>query len=471
MDLAVVGCSSTGFHEDPADTLSEVIALESLAPSCGTPVTIQMGYDAGMRITWVCVRILSAALILSTGCQGSKGRTSAPIGTGGQGGRPVTQGTEGGSTVVEGSGGTIAFTAVGGATAITGSPAGGGGMTGTGTSASGLGGIMSVGGVPAGPPVAAADFVDAWATAICDALEPCCKASQYGWSRSGCEAEPRDLLKERDNYLALEGVIWDAQAAGKCIAGIKRDFAGCHPPINIDLFEACRTVMVGSKAPGETCTNSIQCAAPVNGQGECVSEATDGGTGVRHFCKGQPSKYARGRLGDSCMGNCTYVDMYSVSCSGVVVPKFDAGTAEAPLAFISCFDNDGLYCDEKTFKCTAQVPLGGACNQNIECANGLFCKSGKCATPLSLGETCVSASSAGLCETGLYCDRSQFVCKQGLPDGANCGSSHESCQSGICACNPSQTSCVCTPRTRRGQVSETQCTGIFTYPKFDAGAP
>jgi hypothetical protein len=241
-------------------------------------VLVVLRYDGGMRITWLCVPVLLAASIVSLGCHSSKGTTSAPVGTGGQGGTGVsgTQGNEGGTTTDAGLGGNAGAvtTALAGSTGASSTASGGvagassGGTAGVkSTTNPSTGGAMSMGGVPSGPPVAVEDFVDAWTTAACDAVEPCCQASQYGWSRSSCVSNMAALVKADVAGAAIAGVTWDAQAAGKCIAGVKRDFAGCNPPINPDLYDACRSVLVGSKAPGETCTNSLQCTAPANGQG------------------------------------------------------------------------------------------------------------------------------------------------------------------------------------------------------------
>jgi hypothetical protein len=339
-----------------------------------------------------------------------------------------------------------------------------GGMAGTGTSTGArTGGIMSVGGVPAGPPVAVKDFVDAYATAICDAVEPCCQTSKFGWSRLGCLSIIRDSQRAIELRAAIAGVTWDAQAAGKCIAGIKRDFAGCNPPINPDLYEVCGSVLVGKKAPGEACTNSLQCISPKNGQGMCKSERTDAGTLTPEVCTVEPSMNARGKLGDPCRENCNFPDINGVRCFGG--PGKIIGPTDAPIA-ANCFDNDGLYCDEVTLKCATKKPFGTACEQSVECDNGLFCNWKKCSKLLPLGAACATG-----CDDGLYCEnRREFVCKQGLPDGANCGGSPDfHCQS-ACYCDPSnRNNCVCSPFTRLGQVSEWQCTGKMTFPSFDAG--
>jgi hypothetical protein len=419
-----------------------------------------------MRFTWIGLSLLAASIV-SVGCGGSKGKTSGPTGTGGQITiAPLTSGSESAGSIDASGGGNTAVTTTGGAT-VTSSP-GTGGMGGIATTASSYtAGNRSIGGVPAGTPVAAADFVGAFTAAVCDSVEPCCQASKYGWSRSGCESAAAKLVQTSAASASIAGVTWDAQAAGKCIAGIKHDYAGCNAPINIDLYDACRAVLVGSKAPGEACTNQLECASPPNGQARCTSLRTDAGTVTPQVCTVQASMYARGKLGDPCNENCKYSDIGSLSCYGG--PGTKNGSANAPIV-ANCFENDGLYCDDVTVTCTARKPLGAACKQHFECEVGRFCQSGKCATPLPLGASCVS----GGCEPGLYCEmRKEFVCKQALPDGSSCSASPDShCGSGLCLCDPkNQSNCVCGSWPRWGQVNEVQCTGSMTFPTVDAGVP
>jgi hypothetical protein len=157
-----------------------------------------------------------------------------------------------------------------------------------------------------------------------------------------------DLVKADVAGAAIAGVTWEAQAAGKCIAGVKRDFAGCNPSIDLDLYDVCRSILVvGSKAPGEECTNSLQCAAPANGQGQCTSIRTDGGAGYRLVCAVGASMHARGKLGDPCRQDCKCSDLEHVTCFGNVVPAGDAG-ADKPLS-ANCFSNDGLHCDPRSW--------------------------------------------------------------------------------------------------------------------------
>jgi hypothetical protein len=427
---------------------------------------LEVRYDADMRITWLCVRVGLLTVLATTGCHGSKGGASSRGSSGGQAGTgiPVTQGSEGGTS---NSGGTS-----GGSTGSTGGTTGrnattSGGTTGAGTSASSSGGGMSVGGVISGPPVAAENFVDQWAAAVCDSVQPCCQASKYGWDRQGCLSKMASLVSAQASAASTAGVTWDAAAAGKCIAGTKRDYAGCNPPLDFELDELCRSVLVASKQTGETCTSSIQCMSTTNGQGACGSVRVDAGTGTRQVCTVRSTTYARAKQGEPCNNDCKYIAKDSVRCYGNDRPAGDGG-AGGPVLLANCFENDGLHCDETTGRCIARLPAGSPCKDSFDCAAGLACVSGKCASPPALGVTCTLGSG---CVAGLYCDDRKFVCMEGLPDGASCDATSH-CQSGTCLCTSvSQSNCVCGPQIRWGAVSDVQCTGQTKISGNDGGTP
>jgi hypothetical protein len=419
-----------------------------------------------MRIASLCVPILLASSVSFVACHSSKGRANGD--SGGQGGIIVPQTGEGGSTGLVGYGGATGTDAPpnGGATGVD-ATVGSGGTAGTSTSTvSSSGGAMAIGGVPSGPPVAAEDFVAQWAATVCDAVEPCCQASKYGWDRQGCLAKTASLVSAQVDAASTASVTWDAEAAGKCIAGTRRDYAGCNPPIDMELDAVCRSVLLGHKQTGETCSSSIQCVAPTNGQGSCEAIPADGGTGYQQVCTARPSLYARAKLGDACTQNCEYLGKDHVRCYGSVGTDGDAGATDAAM-LANCFRNDGLHCDKTTLRCVALAPSGASCSANAECADGLACVSGKCATPPSTGASCTPVSG---CAAGLYCDTRKYICMDGLPDGASCGGTSH-CQSGSCLCeSPTQDHCVCGPLLRWGAVSDLQCTGTSTlFTSTDGG--
>ena len=90
-----------------------------------------------------------------------------------------------------------------------------------------------------------------------------------------------------------------------------------------------------------------------------------------------------------------------------------------------------LYCDRSTANevCQQLPGLGQACQASGgQCEKPYFCNFNKspevCDQPAQLGQDCSQVT----CDTGLYCDRTNFqneTCKAQLPDGAVCTSSDQ----------------------------------------------
>ena len=119
-----------------------------------------------------------------------------------------------------------------------------------------------------------------------------------------------------------------------------------------------------------------------------------------------------------------------------------------------------LYCDRTTATetCKALPTLGQPCQVSGDvCAPPYFCNFNAtpqpvCAQPAQLGQNCATVT----CDTGLYCDRTNFndeTCKAQLPDGSACTSS-EQCLSLECfasgttgeTCQPRATGVLCIGR-------------------------
>ena len=380
---------------------------------------------------------------MSVGGGGGNGGASSSLGAGGMGGTGTpSNGGDGATSPVTsgGSGGTATSIASGGSGGTTTSIASGG-------SGSGNGGAIGHGGVPSGTPVAIADYAAEYSAAVCDTVADCCQASPYGWDRSGCLSSVSAANSGYEAVLSDGGMRWNAEAAGTCIAYVRRNYSGCSPPPDLDMDRVCANVFVGSKQPGAPCTSQYQCAAPATGEARCVPVASD--AGGRLVCMVCPSNYDRGKLGDPCHQSCNYTPI-GISCAGSTwkAPSDPTAVTDMPT---TCYKNDGLRCAPSTSKCGPLAQNGEACSGSDDCTSALYCKSSRCAPREALGAAC-TRTSAG-CVAGAYCDPQSLTCVPALPDGAVCS------DSGMCLSGACQSGAKVCGQGRWGFASASQCTG------------
>jgi hypothetical protein len=257
-------------------------------------------------------------------------------------------------------------------------------------------------------PVPEEQFLEAYATAICDNIGPCCQADGYTLDAAKCRTL---LVAELGDELPQPGsaAVYDANAGGNCIAAVTKVAQSCGGEENLDV---CEGIYKGKLAAGEPCTSSFECATPPGGQAYCDVTSDTGG----NVCVAS----ARGKLGDTCSETCTE-EGTSTSCTT---------SSEVPPNAATCYTNDGLRCGEGN-TCATLIPLGGACPGYEGCVQGAFCDStsGTCVATKSVGEACTGYSWSE-CAEGLHCSQSQ-VCEAAKPDGAAC-ESWEDCESGNC---------------------------------------
>ena len=253
-------------------------------------------------------------------------------------------------------------------------------------------------------PVPADQFVSAFVDAVCDNLGPCCQKSGLKYDAAGCKAVGMEEFAS-DFKPDLPNTLYDAAAAGKCVAAVKNAATTCSDFDGID--ELCSRILKGTLPEGATCTEDEECAAPANGRADC-DYAIDAQNGK---CVVQ----ARGKLGEGCSDTCTE-SASSISCSGGSGGASSSGNA-------TCYTNDGVYCDGT---CTPVIPLGGACEYE-GCVTGAFCNQGKCAAIPGAGSACANGYD---CAEGHYCDEKQ-ICQKQKALGQPCASSDE-CSTNEC---------------------------------------
>jgi hypothetical protein len=263
-------------------------------------------------------------------------------------------------------------------------------------------GSTSGGGTSAAP-VPADQFVSRYVGAVCDNIGGCCQKSGFAYDAQGCTALGTQEIGAEFNP-NQQGVVYDADAAGACIAALQKAASTCSS-FDVESASACAGIFKGTLQEGAACTSSMQCATPVAGDAYCdVPLDGQSGTCVVH---------ARGKAGDACNATCTDYPDGSGECSS---STSSTGTA-------TCYTNDGLYCDQT---CKPVIAVGQPCE--IEgCAMGAYCNNGFCTAYPAAGEACAQGY---LCAQGTFCQGS--TCQAQLADGQACESGDQ-CKSGSCS--------------------------------------
>jgi hypothetical protein len=235
--------------------------------------------------------------------------------------------------------------------------------------------------------------------AVCDNIAPCCQKSGLPYDQQGCRATWDTIVNEQ-LFSFPDTTTYDAAAAGACLNLVKQAYRSCT---EVPTGGPCQQVISGKVSEGGACSNSIECAAPPNGdascqQGKCVAEP-------------------RGKSGDGCNSTCTE-SPGSTSCFG--------GTGGGPSGPATCYTNDGLACLADG-KCGPVASLGQPCDFGT-CAPGSYCDT-TCKEPKAAGSPCASFDE---CVPTAYCDfQGTHNCEPKKPDGAAC-QDYDECSGGDC---------------------------------------
>jgi len=263
-------------------------------------------------------------------------------------------------------------------------------------------GSTSGGGTSAAP-VPADQFVSRYVGAVCDNIGGCCQNAGFAYDAQGCKTLGNQEFGSKFDA-NQPGVVYDADAAGACVAAIQKAASTCSG-LDMGIASACANILKGTLQDGESCTSDAQCAAPPGGDAYCeVPLDAPSGVCVVH---------ARGKAGDPCGATCTEHSDGSSEC----------GSSSTSTGNATCYTNDGLYCDQT---CKPVIAVGQPCEFE-GCAMGAYCGNGFCTAYPAVGEAC---GQGYLCAEGAFCQGT--TCQALLADGQACESGDQ-CKSGHCA--------------------------------------
>ncbi len=256
------------------------------------------------------------------------------------------------------------------------------------------------------------------ASLMCESIGSCCQSSGYPIDVAVCKRLltadlQEELLEEQE-----EGVVYDAQAAGDCLAVVAPQLV-CGDIEGGD-GEACERVFRGTVALGQPCSSSRQCARAA---GQEVSCQSDDGLSPQVCTELESAR--RGKAGDLCTGTCYEGD--ECLSFGAPVPAPGPGGVPVPQPEPAmCYRDDGLYCGGTNLTCLPLLQVGFACDDYAACVGDAFCdfQTQVCTAPRPNGEPCQSSDE---CQSGA-CARANDL----EPNGV-CGASQtvtaEQCES------------------------------------------
>ncbi len=216
-------------------------------------------------------------------------------------------------------------------------------------------------------------FPQQLADAYCDALAPCCTAASFPYTAATCKKNINAVGTQIINEGVAAKLTYNPAAAGQCLTDVKAALQTCGSLDNVN----CVAIFTGKTPTGGACGKSIECQ--------------DSGFCDNGVCAKQPfSNLTHGSAGQACTGSCT-ADGNGTTCDS-------SGAAGDGVSGVTCFGEDGLYCDFTTRKCTAFAQLGESCGQG-GCVTGAYCEAGQCVAAKPAGAPCSESSecASGRC--------------------------------------------------------------------------
>ena len=281
------------------------------------------------------------------------------------------------------------------------------------------GGSSAADGGHAGP-VPFDQVTNEFANTSCAGFGTCCQSKGFAFDSSACIAN----LQQVDlSALCAPPHVYDAQAAGECLADMQAVLGSCGELSQ--LSPACGRMCTGTVAPGGTCTTIFDCAASSVGTPACLIQLAD--NSAPNACIVNVHAHA----GDAC--NQTCVD--SQNGGGLVCSGAPGSSTQ-----LECYASDGLYCAPDR-ACRPLVAPGGGCADQPACQAGSYCDltSSTCVPHVATGAPCPKQVECGTTD---YCDDNN-TCAPKKAAGAACSGFLGECQQGRCGTSTSP-SCVTT---------------------------
>jgi hypothetical protein len=242
---------------------------------------------------------------------------------------------------------------------------------------------------------------------LCALYSSCCAPVPGGAQK--CTADAEALAKGR---------TFDAVRAKKCVDSVRKDGVSptfcARPPTSTtcgSVFKDAKT-----KATGEACTESTECASTAEADGVCLS-------GPKTCVL-----VTQGKSGDACIG--TRIEGRT---DGVTAAKDGA----------VCFASEGLHCSDAG-KCAARASIGGPCaGADVSCGDDAWCPptTGLCTSRTAKGVACEDSFE---CAVGSQCandGEGSAACTAFAAEGGSCERGDECDPLGL-VCDTSTTTCI-----------------------------
>lgn len=201
--------------------------------------------------------------------------------------------------------------------------------------------------------------------AYCAAATRCCTTGPS--SLEACEASYAEHTMNLPSLMTGFMVV-DPEALARCEAAYD-GASQCNQNV---VWTACRDVLVGTRAIGETCRQGSDCDRSY-GEVTCLILH-----GSDPDALGECTPAPRAKLGKLCVSTCNYGE------------KCPSTTYGVGATYALCFEDDGLYCSHAGLEAVCQplVPLGGECpGTEQECGSKAYCET-TCRPLSELGEPC-----------------------------------------------------------------------------------
>lgn len=248
------------------------------------------------------------------------------------------------------------------------------------------------------------EFESAFQDLVCANLKQCCVDIGMTLDTSRCDGIFNGAGKGSANS------VFNPAAGEQCLAELKAK-ASCGTKNNAPT---CSLVYKGMLAPGDSCTQSLECAKPEGGDANCDP--------LRGICV----IGLRGTLGDECQQSCEQATDGSVVCAW---GPSSSGYADGS-RITNCFANDGLACGN-TSQCVALASNGEVCVDDSSCSRELYCDAARgyiCQSRRTVGQSCADYTAP--CVAAAYC--AEGTCASKKANGAKCSTNAECL--GLCEC-------------------------------------